>query len=259
MTKRIIKILVNEIKRLRMNNKKDISWKNLLCLIFVGIIIILTICLFSLSNQDKQTLISFQEKSRNEKQLLINAMGIGGGDLKDTFTERDVTKKVEFLMMNYNLTKWNMTFNFLGYPFSKPEEAYLIDPKSQFCYRKEDGYFHKGTDISSFADYNIRSVYYGRVRHVIQHDIDYGNYIIISQFIEGYEYQFLYAHLTEIYVKKNEVVKKGQRIGLMGMEGKGSSGNHLHFEIKRLEKNGWKYYNYFSQNLFGKKYYLSYP
>jgi hypothetical protein len=258
MTKKIIKILVREIKRLRMNNKKNISWKNSLCFVFMGIITILTICLFSLSNQDKQTLISFQEKSRNEKQLLVNAFGIGGG-INNNYTERDISEKIKYLIDHYNLTTVERTFTFLGYPFEKPEEAYLICQESQFCYRKKDAYFHAGIDISSFADYNIRSIHYGRVSHVIKHDLYFGNYVVISQWIEGYEYRFTYAHLSNIYVMKNEVVKKGQRIGLMGSEGKLSTGNHLHLQIERLEKKGWEKYNYFSKSLFGDKYYLSYP
>ncbi len=55
----------------------------------------------------------------------------------------------------------------------------------------------------------------------------YGNYITIRH---SGEKSSLYAHLSKINVKKDEKVRTGQTIGLVGTTGM-STGPHLHFEI----------------------------
>jgi hypothetical protein len=48
-------------------------------------------------------------------------------------------------------------------------------------------------------------------------------------------YFTLYAHLSEVYVKKGEYVEKGQTIGKMGDSGN-AYGVHLHFEVQKNNK-----------------------
>ena len=55
-----------------------------------------------------------------------------------------------------------------------------------------------------------------------------GNYVMIDH---GNGKTTLYAHLASADVKENEVVDKGQRIGMMGSTG-ASTGPHLHFETR---------------------------
>lgn len=63
----------------------------------------------------------------------------------------------------------------------------------------------------------------------------------IKTVIDGKEYQVLYGHLSEVFVKNGEMVDSLQKIGMMGTTGF-SSGVHLHFEIKdpTLMNNGYK-------------------
>lgn len=59
----------------------------------------------------------------------------------------------------------------------------------------------------------------------------YGNYVKIKH---NNGYYTLYAHLDKVYVKKGDIVKKGQEIGYMGNTGN-SYGAHLHFEVRNTK------------------------
>lgn len=58
----------------------------------------------------------------------------------------------------------------------------------------------------------------------------FGGYIIIEH-ANGYRTH--YAHLSEIYIKNNTVIKRGMVIGRMGNTGL-SNGEHLHYGIEKL-------------------------
>lgn len=72
-------------------------------------------------------------------------------------------------------------------------------------------------------------------------DAGYGKHIKIKTVIDGKEYQVLYGHLSQVFVKNGEVVDALHKIGMMGTTGF-SSGVHLHFEIKdpTIMNNGYK-------------------
>ncbi|PKN85566.1 MAG: hypothetical protein CVU46_10685 [Chloroflexi bacterium HGW-Chloroflexi-8] len=61
----------------------------------------------------------------------------------------------------------------------------------------------------------------------------YGNMIILrhNNSTTGDQFFTLYAHLSEILVKENQIVNIGQQIGKVGDSG-GATGSHLHFEIR---------------------------
>ena len=75
----------------------------------------------------------------------------------------------------------------------------------------------------------------------------YGNCIIISH---KDSYSTLYAHLNNALVKNNQMVQKGEEIGLMGSTGN-STGSHLHFEVRINEKreNILKYFPFLEMDL----------
>ena len=56
---------------------------------------------------------------------------------------------------------------------------------------------------------------------------DYGKQIIIDH---GYGYKTLYAHLSEIFVKHDQKVKRWDLIGLTGNTGK-STAPHIHYSV----------------------------
>ena len=57
----------------------------------------------------------------------------------------------------------------------------------------------------------------------------YGNVVIVEH---NARLRTVYAHLSEIHVRKGDSVKGGQTIAKSGQSGN-VSGPHLHFEIKR--------------------------
>jgi murein DD-endopeptidase MepM/ murein hydrolase activator NlpD len=86
---------------------------------------------------------------------------------------------------------------------------------------------HHGIDYANRVGTPIKATYSGRVTFVGRKG-GYGKTIIIKH---PNGYQSLYAHLHRYRVKKNQRVKRGQFIALMGNTGL-STGPHLHFGVK---------------------------
>ena len=93
-------------------------------------------------------------------------------------------------------------------------------------------HFHQGIDIGAKQGTRIRAAAKG----VVIHSGKSGGYgrLIILRHNQGY--LSAYAHCSKIYVKKGTVVKQGQMIARVGASGL-ATGSHLHFEIKRYQKN----------------------
>jgi murein DD-endopeptidase MepM/ murein hydrolase activator NlpD len=87
--------------------------------------------------------------------------------------------------------------------------------------------FHEGVDITGRKDASILATGWGRVEDILYSKYGYGNRILINH---GYGYKSLYAHLGKIYVRKGQIVKRGQKIATLGSSGR-STGYHLHYEV----------------------------
>ena len=92
-----------------------------------------------------------------------------------------------------------------------------------------DGRGHKGMDIVAPAGTPIYAATGGTVTYSGWDTSGYG-YKIVVKHSNGYE--TLYAHCSALYVKKGDVVAKGETIGAVGTTGR-STGNHLHFEVHK--------------------------
>lgn len=88
--------------------------------------------------------------------------------------------------------------------------------------------FHTGIDIGEDMNEPIYSVLDGVVKKAVEDDCDYGNYVVITH-SDGVE--TMYAHCSQLLVKKGQSVKKGERIAKVGTTGL-STGPHLHFEVR---------------------------
>ena len=86
---------------------------------------------------------------------------------------------------------------------------------------------HEGIDISSKIDTKIAVQADGKVLRAWPNGA-YGNFVEIQHKLG---FRTRYGHLKKILVKKGQVVKKGDIIGIMGNTGR-STGPHLHYEIR---------------------------
>ena len=93
-------------------------------------------------------------------------------------------------------------------------------------------HFHKGVDIRSNKGTPVFAAQSGKVI-IKRKSKTYGNLIAIAH---SKGFVTLYAHNSKILVNKGDKVSKNQRIALVGSTGL-ATGPHLHFEIRRYNKN----------------------
>lgn len=86
---------------------------------------------------------------------------------------------------------------------------------------------HEGVDIANHPGTPIFATAHGIVLFSGP-KAGYGNTVIIEH---GYGIQTLYGHNSKVLVKKGELIRRGERIALMGSTGH-STGPHLHYEIR---------------------------
>lgn len=135
---------------------------------------------------------------------------------------------------------WNNEY-VRGYNVTLPSE-YKIDLRqfhmpcdsrkvtSHYGYRRSFRRLHYGTDIKVFVGDTIRAAFSGKIRVVQFERKGYGNYVIIRH-PNGLE--TVYAHMSKHLVKPDQIVRRGEPIGLGGNTGR-STGSHLHFETRFL-------------------------
>ena len=103
---------------------------------------------------------------------------------------------------------------------------------SDFGFRKDPftgkRTFHEGVDLTSDPGAEVRAFATGIVTHSGWLP-GYGKTVILRH-ADGTE--TLYGHCDRVHVSSGEVVAKGTALGVMGSTGR-STGNHLHFEVRR--------------------------
>ena len=132
----------------------------------------------------------------------------------------------------------------LGERFSGTERAFFLDtnfrlPLEKSVLTSSFGYrvspisgawkFHNGIDMAAPRGTTVFACKGGTVTQVLENDAVYGNCITIRH--DG-GITSVYAHLDEVYVKKDDTVRSGDRIGCVGLTG-ATTGPHLHFELRQ--------------------------
>lgn len=88
---------------------------------------------------------------------------------------------------------------------------------------------HNGLDLIAASGEPVHAAADGIVEEVVKSRKGLGNVVTINH---GDGYRTRYAHLADIEVRKGRAVKRGTRIGYVGMSGN-SFAPHLHYEVLR--------------------------
>lgn len=91
---------------------------------------------------------------------------------------------------------------------------------------------HKGLDIKGKGGEEVKASNSGRV--VLAEDLFFGGNTIILDHGQGI--YTIYMHLSEFNITPEDIISKGDVIGLVGSSGR-STGPHLHFGVKVLNIN----------------------
>ena len=109
--------------------------------------------------------------------------------------------------------------------YHSPIKGYITSHFGTRRYR-----FHYGTDVKLFVGDTVVSSFSGKVRIIDYDKRGYGHYVVVRH-DNGLE--TVYAHLSKVLVKLDELVEGGQPIALVGNTGR-STGSHLHYEMRIL-------------------------
>lgn len=118
-------------------------------------------------------------------------------------------------------------------PARRPHDLGFIWPirgRVTSGFGRRGGRMHEGIDLAARWGTIIRAAESGKVIHSGRLG-GYGNVVIIKHMGS---YKSIYAHASRLYVRKGELVERGQKIAAVGATGR-ATGPHLHFEIRRGE------------------------
>jgi len=113
-----------------------------------------------------------------------------------------------------------------GAPLDWPIEGRITSQ-----YGSRWGQLHGGLDIGAAEGQWVRAAADGMVIYAAEYG-NYGNLVTVRHANKVVTY---YAHLKNMCVFRWQKVKKGQRIGRIGMTGR-TTGPHLHFEVRVHKK-----------------------
>jgi len=91
-----------------------------------------------------------------------------------------------------------------------------------------EGAFHKGVDISAPPGTPVHTTASGIVVHADATLSGYGRLVVVDH---GGTYQTYYAHLSNIYVRVGQEIRRGELVGAVGSTGKVTA-PHLHYEVR---------------------------
>lgn len=201
--------------------------------------------LVDLNNFENKLRIIANIEKKNDQDGLF---GVGGSIPEDIIAQIPLSKKHNSLMREMheqinqiNLATENQNNGFESlFTFIKEQQNILastpaIRPAtgwttSRFGYRKSPftgrREFHKGFDIANRKGTPIIATANGTVTFAGKKGA-YGNVVVIDH---GHGMVTRYAHTEKMLVKRNDKVKRGDTIALIGNSGR-STGPHVHYEV----------------------------
>ena len=136
-----------------------------------------------------------------------------------------------------------ITLGYDGSGFENPAPSYTVI-SSDFGWRRDPfsglKAYHNGIDMAAKEGTPIVAAYSGIVGEA-SYNSSMGNYIYLEH---GDGLRTIYLHASKLYVKKDDVVIKGEVIGAVGSTGR-STGPHLHFSVRLNGEyvSPWNYLN----------------
>ena len=99
---------------------------------------------------------------------------------------------------------------------------------------------HRGIDIACRHDDVLATENEGRVVAVNNNPNTAGGKSVTVEYSrpDGSKVRCSYLHLSEIFVRKDDVVKVGEKLGVTGNTGYRTTGEHLHFGVKSVSADG---------------------
>lgn len=186
--------------------------------------------LFLRDDSVNSSLVELSDINSNQAMAIINPGGF------DSYLEEYITSRMEILGEEYD----EQAADSMAADGAMPLDAEYM----QLCGQKDGeprSNIHRGTDLWSLTDNsagtvgaNVYSFQDGTV--ILTYDNagenSIGNYIVINH---GNGLATVYASLGEILVTEGQTVEKGEIVAKTGVSG-WSTGEHLHFEIRRNGK-----------------------
>ena len=176
------------------------------------------------------------EKELKEAKNSIHDLAQMQAEYEENYEELSAMAKqiqAELLDIYKNLNTSNTEY--VGGEMMWPVPGYS-KISSYYGWRFNNTDFHTGVDITGSGVHGAKVVAAntGTVVHTNYcpyngYSYGYGTYLIVDH---GGGITTLYAHLSDISVKKGDIVVMGQQIGKVGNTG-WSTGAHLHFEVRK--------------------------
>ena len=173
---------------------------------------------------------SQRQKRIDLSRKLIKSKSIEQERMLYARAENDLLKQsklIEQMLYNYSPVDFHLKTGFINPVGGKITCGFGL--RIHPVFRIES--FHTGIDISGQNLAPVHAANYGKIISTGWRG-GYGNTVIINHGIyKGRNTSTLYGHMAQIFVTNNQIVKKGQVIGLEGSTGT-STAHHLHFEIR---------------------------
>ncbi len=188
------------------------------------------------------------ESQRKEQRALLRSISAEEQKLQDEYDALSAAEEAESARLEKYLEQLaaESKAEYIGGKMQWPVDRSIKRISSYYGWRtyyyrgRKITDFHRGIDIPSSAGTNIYAAQGGEVILASSHS-SYGKYCIIDH---GGGISTLYAHCSQLLVKKGDKVAQGDHIAEMGSTGQ-STGPHLHFEVRRKGQhedpiaNGW--------------------
>jgi murein DD-endopeptidase MepM/ murein hydrolase activator NlpD len=151
-------------------------------------------------------------------------------NLKDLFNEKStpvkkINKKINVAVVRKSVFSW-------------PLERSSFWISSFFGLRKLGRFtrMHSGIDLAALKGTLVKAAAGGKVIKAC-YESGYGNTIVLEH---NRKYKTRYAHLDKIFVKRGQIVSRGQKIAAVGdtgfVQSEGNNASHLHFEVYAFDK-----------------------